>query len=110
MGKSMMDPVYEVVSPIGDARDASAANNKTFGAPSLQSLEGKKIGLIWTEFAHGDTALRAFRQHLAQRYPDLQFVEMEPGRGRRWGDHPDPSIADIAHENGIDGAIVAAGC
>ena len=105
-----MDPVYEVVSPIGDARDASASNKKTFGAPPLDSLDGKKLGLIWTEFANGDTALRAFRRHLTRRYPDLELVEMEPGQGRRWGDHPDASIADLAREHGIDGAIVAAGC
>jgi len=105
-----MDPVYEVVSPIGDARDASASTKKTFGAPALDSLDGKKLGLVWTEFAHGDTALRAFREHLLKRYPDLEFVEMEPGRGKRWGDHPDASIADLAREHGIDGAVVAAGC
>jgi hypothetical protein len=105
-----MDPVYEVVSPVGDAKDASASTRKTFGAPPLDGLEGKKLGLIWTEFANGDTALRAFRQHLTQRYPDLELIEMEPGRGRRWGDHPDASIAELARENGIDGAIVAAGC
>ena len=105
----MPDPIYEVVSPVGDARDARAAR-KSFAAAPLDSLEGKKLGLIWTEFAHGDTALRAFRQHLSGRYPDLEFVEMEPGRDKRWGDHPDASIADLAREHGIDGAVVAAGC
>ena len=105
-----MDPVYEVLSPIGDAQDASVSNRKAFGAAPLESLDGKKLGLIWTEFANGDTALRAFRQHLTARYPGLELIEMEPGRGRRWGDHPDASIAELARENGIDGAIVAAGC
>lgn len=105
-----MDPVYEVVSPIGDPRDAKTNDKKSFGASPLENLDGKKLGLIWTEFAHGDTALRAFRQHLSERYPDLDFVEMEPGRGRRWGDHPDATIAELARENGIDGAVVAAGC
>jgi hypothetical protein len=105
-----MDPIYEVVSPVGDEGDSAAAKKKTFGAEPLERLEGKKLGLIWTEFANGDTALRAFSQHLTQRYPDIEFVEMEPARGKRWGDHPDASIAELARENGIDGAIVAAGC
>jgi hypothetical protein len=105
-----MEPVYEVVSPIGDANDAATASKKAFGAQPLDGLHGKKLGLIWTEFAHGDTALRAFNQHLSERYPDLEFVEIEPGRDKRWGDLPDPSVADLARGHGIDGAIVAAGC
>jgi hypothetical protein len=35
---------------------------------------------------------------------------MAPGRGSSWGDHPDASIAELAREHGIDGAVVAAGC
>lgn len=105
-----MDPVYEVVSPVGDAREASKTNKKTFGAPPLDRLDGKKLGLIWTEFAHGDTALRALSEHLAKRYPNLEFVDIEPGRDKRWGDLPDASIAELARELSIDGAVVAAGC
>ena len=101
---------YEVVSPIGDPRDASGKEKKVFGAPPLDSLNGKKIGLVWTEFYNGDTVLRAFREHLTLRYPNLQFVEMAPGRGSSWGDHPDASIAELAREHGIHGAVIAAGC
>lgn len=105
-----MEPMYEVVSPVGDARDVPSGDKKTFGAAPLDGLSGKRLGLIWTEFANGDTALRAFSQHLSELYPDLELVEMEPARGKRWGDHPDASIADLARESGIDGAVVAAGC
>ena len=105
-----MNPVYEVVSPAGDARDAAGSEKKTFSAAPLDSLNGKKLGLIWTEFYNGDTVLRAFREHLAKRYPDLECIEVAPGRGLSWGDHPDASIADLAREHSIQGAIVAAGC
>ena len=105
-----MSPNFEVVSPLGDASDAPGARHKTFGASPIDHLAGKKLGLVWTEFYNGDTVLRAFREHLLKRYPDLQFVEMEPGRGLSWGDHPHPSIAALALEHGINGAIVAAGC
>ncbi len=101
---------FEVVSPIGHARDAAGSEKNTFGAAPLDDLSGKKLGLVWTEFYNGDTVLRAFREHLATRYPDLQFVEMEPGRGLSWGDHPHASIAELAHEYGIDAAVIAAGC
>jgi hypothetical protein len=102
-----MSAEYEVVSPIGDA---SGSERKSFGALPLDGLNGKKLGLVWTEFYNGDTALRAFREHLGKRYPDLQFIELMPGRGLSWGDHPDPSIAELAREHGIDAAVIAAGC
>ena len=106
-----MSAEYEVVSPIGDAQDDSASSEReSFGARALDNLSGKKLGLVWTEFYNGDTALRAFREHLGKRYPNLEFVELMPGRGRSWGDHPDPSIAELAREQGIDGAVIAAGC
>ena len=105
-----MEPMFEVVSPAGDERDGVGADKRTFAAPPLDVLSGKKVGLVWTEFYNGDTVLRAFREHLGKRYPGLQFVEMPPGRGRSWGDHPDASIAELAREHGIHGAVVAAGC
>jgi len=105
-----MTPDYEVVSPAGDPRDAAGSEKKSFSAAPLDTLNGKKLGLIWTEFYNGDTTLRAFREHLGKRYPDLEFVEMAPGRGLRWGDHPQASIGALAREHGIHGAVVAAGC
>ena len=105
-----MSEVYEVVSPLVDAHDATATPKKSFGAPALDNLSGKKLGLIWTAFYNGDTVLRAFREHLSKRFTDLDFVEMMPGRGLAWGDHPHQSIAELAREHGIDGAILAAGC
>ena len=101
---------YEVVSPIGDARDAAGSEKKSAGAPALDGLAGKTLGLVWTAFANGDTVLRAFREHLAKRFPDLRFVEMAPGRGLEWGDHPHADIAELAREHGIDGAVITAGC
>jgi hypothetical protein len=106
----MAKPQYEVVSPAGDARDAQAPARAPSCAPPLAGLAGRKLGLVWTAFANGDIVLRAFREHLAKRYPELEFIEMAPGRGLRWGDHPHPSIAELAREHGIDAAVVTAGC
>jgi hypothetical protein len=107
---SPLKPQYEVVSPVGDPRDANGASSRQAAAPPLAGLKGKKLGLVWTVFANGDIALHAFRDHLAGRYPDLRFVEMPPGRNLRWGDYPDRSVGELALELGIDGAIVTAGC
>ena len=105
-----MSSEYEVVSPIGDARDAATKQKTSTGAPALDGLSGKTLGLVWTAFANGDTVLRAFREHLAKRFPDLNFVEMAPGRGLDWGDHPHADIADLAREHKIDAALITAGC
>ncbi|OFZ98716.1 MAG: hypothetical protein A3H35_08200 [Betaproteobacteria bacterium RIFCSPLOWO2_02_FULL_62_17] len=101
---------YEVVSPAGDARDARGAAKKTASAAPLAGMNGKRLGLCWTAFTNGDIVLRAFRDHLAGRYPDLEFVELMPGRGLRWGDHPDPSIAELVREERLDAALITAGC
>mgnify|MGYP001220096466 CR=1 FL=1 len=106
----MSKPSYDVVSPAGDARDAGDAVKKTWSAAPLADLKGKRLGLCWTAFTNGDIVLRAFREHLAGRYPDLEFVELMPGRGLRWGDHPDPSIADLVREQRLDAALITAGC
>ena len=106
----MSKPQYEVVSPAGDANDSLEGEKKRFSAPPLDGLKGKKLGLVWTVFSNGDLVLHAFRDHLAKRYPDLEFVEMPPGRGLRWGDYPHQSIGELARELAIDGAIVTAGC
>lgn len=104
----MAKPRYEVVSPIGDPQDAGPG--KRACAPPLAELTGKKLGLVWTAFTNGNIVLHAFRDHLAGRYPGLEFVEMAPGKNLRWGDYPDPSIGELALELGIDGAIITAGC
>jgi len=106
----MSKPEYEVVSPAGDACDAGGVVKKTASAAPLADLKGKRLGLCWTAFANGDIVLRAFREHLASRYPDLEFVELMPGRGLRWGDHPDPSIAELVLEERLDAALISAGC
>ena len=91
-------------------RDAKGAGTKAASAPPVKDLKGRKIGLCWTAFTNGDVLLRHFRDHLAARYPDAQFVEIMPGRGLRGGDHPEPNIGELAREHGIDAAIITAGC
>ncbi|MND00209.1 hypothetical protein D3C83_187410 [compost metagenome] len=65
---------------------------------------------MWTAFSNGDLVLRALREHLAARIPDLEFVEMPPGRGLAWGDHPGRDIGELAREQALDAVIVTAGC
>jgi len=106
----MSKPQYEVVSPMGDAREAKQELKKASSAAPLDDLKGKRLGLCWTAFTNGDIVLRAFQEHLGKRYPDLELVDLMPGRGLRWGDHPDPSIAELAREERLDAALITAGC
>lgn len=106
----MSNARYEVVSPVGDTRDAKGAEKKTSSAPPLASLAGKRLGLCWTAFTNGDIVLRAFKDHLGKRFPDMEFVEFAPGRGLRWGEHPEANIADIVREERLDAALITAGC
>jgi hypothetical protein len=105
----MSQPMFEVVSPTGDPGGAKPGKTPIC-APPLKDLKGRKLGLVWTVFSNGDVVLHALRDHLRKRYPDLEFVDMAPGRGLRWGDHPDASIGELARELAIDAAIVTAGC
>jgi len=104
------EPVYEIVSPIGEDRSKLAGSGKFTSAPPLPDLNGRKIGLIWTEFTNGDVLLDAFEALLGERYPSLRFVRMAPGRNTEWGGSPDPTLTDLVRDQGIDAAIITAGC
>ena len=101
------EPVYEIVSPLG--ADLSHSDGIA-SAPALRDFEGRKIGLIWTEFTNGNVLLEAFESLLAKRFPSLQFVKMAPGRHTEWGGSPDPTLTDLVRDERIDAAIITAGC
>jgi hypothetical protein len=103
----MSEPIYAAVSPLGEPEKAAPMGRR---AASLAKLPGSKIGLLWTAFSNGDIVLEAIRSHLQARFPDTSFVELMPGRGKRWDENPDPSVGDCARELQLDAAIVTAGC
>ena len=106
----MNEPVYAVVSPVGEAQTTTRqGKEKIPSAPPLANLNGKRIGLLWTVFTNGNILLEALAEAIAQRYPKLECVKLMPGRNRNWGDYPDLSLPEYAREMGIDAAIVTAG-
>ena len=105
-----IEPVYEIVSPLGDDHSKLAGAGNPASAAPLPDLIHRKIGLIWTEFTNGDVLLDAFEDLLGKRYPSLCFVRMAPGRNTEWGGSPDPTLTDLVREQGIDAAIITAGC
>lgn len=104
------EPMYEIVSPEGEEPRGAFDSGKFAPAPPLADLNGKKIGLIWTVFTNGNVLLEAFAELLARRYPGLSFVNIAPGRNAEWGGYPDRTLPEFTREQGIDAAIVSAGC
>lgn len=106
----MTEPLYDVVSPVGEAETTTRqGKEKIPSAPPLVGLAGKKIGLLWTVFTNGDILLEAMADWIAKRYPGLECVKLMPGRNLNWGDYPDLSLPELAREMGVDAAIVTAG-
>lgn len=100
------EPLYEVVSPVGQ----SSVEVKP-PSPRLSSLEGKKIGLEWNQFANGPILADALEDLLGKQFPGIQFNRLPPGRGVKWGEmlHFDDHVGAIVKESGVDAAIVFIG-
>jgi len=96
--------LYEVVSPLG-----KSGAKRIAPAPSLTSLENKKIALIWTIFTNGDVLADALGDFLRQRFKGTKTVKLPAGKEVHWGDYPDESIEDVVKEAGVDAAIVLVG-
>ena len=108
--------MFEVVSPLGEPVDELTSTDvqgvtrsaKIAPAAPVQDLNGKRIGLIWSAFRNGNVFLEAMEGLLAERFKDMAFVKLPGGRGLHWGDRPQESMADLAREARLDGAIAAA--
>ena len=106
----MTEPLYEVVSPVGDARNETRQGKKTIpSAPALQTLQGRRIGLLWTVFTNGNLLLESLGAWLTRHHPDTQWIRLMPGRNLNWGDYPDLSLPELAREMDVDAVIVTAG-
>jgi len=63
------EPVYRVVSPLGDPTVQMIAM-----APRLDSLAGKTVCLIWNHTFKSNITLPAIGDSLKKKYPDLKVV------------------------------------
>ena len=109
---SAAKPMYEVVSPVGVSVDDKAAatgakSGKINPAAAVPDLNGKKIGLVWSAFKNGNVFLEAMEDLLGKQFKGAEFVRLPSGKGMRWGDHPQESMAELAKETRLDAAIAA---
>ena len=63
------EPVYKVVSPIGE----SSARITTM-APRLDTLAGKTVCMVWNHSFKADVTLPAIAEALKERYPDIKTI------------------------------------
>jgi len=93
-----------VVAPIGLVKE-----REIVPAPPLDTLDGKRIGMVWAAFGNGDVLLEALGELIKKRYPSAELVNMNPGKDLKPSEYSDPSIMEVARENKIDAAIVTVG-
>jgi len=60
----------EVLRPTG----SDPAHDGSIGAARVNTLEGKKIGLVWNNKDYGDKLLEKVKGLLEERYPTAQFT------------------------------------
>ena len=104
--------VYEVVSPVGESVDEKstapgAKSQKISPAAAVPDLNGKKVGLVWSAFKNGNVFLEAMEDLLGKGLKGAEFVRLPSGKGLRWGDHPQESMAELAREARLGAAIAA---
>jgi hypothetical protein len=101
-----MEPQYEVVSPVGQ----TGMEVKPI-SPRLPSLEGKRIGFEWNQFANGPILVDALTDLLGKQFKGMEFVKLPPGKGVKWGEmlHFDDHVGTIVKDSGVDASIVLVG-
>jgi hypothetical protein len=104
MAKEALEPLYEVVSPLG----RSTARPIPFASP-LTGFDRKTIGFVWTIFTNGDALADIFADLLRDRFDGMKFLKLPSGKTGKWGDYPHPDLPDVVKEAGADAVIALVG-
>jgi hypothetical protein len=87
------EPVYSVVSPIGESTVTMISMT-----PRLNTLAGKTVCMAWNRAFKADIALPAIAEQLKQIYPDIKIVpytEMPDAPRPSTPDHPQKDAEDL---------------
>jgi hypothetical protein len=87
------EPVYSVVSPIGESTVTMISMT-----PRLNTLAGKTVCMAWNRAFKADIALPAIGEQLKQIYPDIKIVpytEMPDAPLPSAPDHPQKDAEDL---------------
>ena len=100
----MEETIFQVLKPTGKLRERDIPS-----APPLDTLEGKRIGMVWAAFGNGDVLLEVISELLKKKFPTCELIQMNPGKDLKPSEYSDPSIMEVARENNIDAAIITVG-
>jgi hypothetical protein len=67
--KAPVEPVYSVVSPLGDPVVKVIAM-----VPRLDTLDGKTVCMVWNHSFQADITLPAIGESLKEKYPDIKII------------------------------------
>jgi hypothetical protein len=102
--KNPVEPVYSVVSPLGDPTVKVVAM-----APRLDTLAGKTVGMVWNQAFNADITLPAIAEALKEKYPDIKIIpytEMDAAMQAAGPDPEDPKAEMVA----LQAVLKAKGC
>lgn len=96
------EPVYRVVSPIGDRTVKVAVM-----APRLDTLAGKTVCMVWNHAFKADVTLPAIGETLKKQYPSVKIV---PYQDMPVAPLPEPQGAPRKEYETLQSALKARGC
>ena len=96
------EPVYKVVSPIGES-----TVKMTTMAPRLDTLAGKTVCMVWNHAFKSDVTLPAIGEALKKQYPGVKIVQ--------YGEMPEASLpeppgAPMKESKALQAALKEKGC
>ena len=100
--KPSAEPVYKVVSPLGESTVKTAAM-----APRLDTLAGKTVCLVWNRSFKADVTLPAIAEALKKQYPTVKIV---PYSALPMAPLPEPPGSPGKESEALQAAYKAKGC
>ena len=100
--ESSAEPVYSVVSPIGDSTAKATAM-----APRLDTLAGKTVCMVWNHSFKADVTLPAIAEALKKQCPGVTIISYD---AMPVAPLPEPAGTPRKESEALQAAFKAKGC